>query len=257
MGTAQALTPEDVGLALGNMRIEGLFSFLASRSKSSVRTLAPAVSDVLKGCADEVNTILSNVIETRTRIEYRREFSQSFQKYVELSLAMAYVARAVVPDDVRERLTRESICEMEADFRDRAQDVFGTAVRDQTLFTVWTLRKINEVVSQIVVAKLDPSRRKEDHEHCAKFTIHALWAQFSLDCLRTALETGRSIYPEVLEELTDGLRSMVNAYAHAREGLDVRVPSTEPDIAIATMEQEDRELLNAAFLETEHLSTEG
>jgi hypothetical protein len=258
MGTAHvSLTPESVGLTLGNMRLEGLFSFLASRSKSSVRTLAPAISEVFKGCAVEVDTILYNIIESRTRIEYQREFEQSFRKYVELSLAMAYIAKAVVPSDSLERLTRESICEIESDFRDKAQVAFGTVVRDQALFTVWTLRKVNEVVTQIVAAKLDPARKREDHEHCAKFTIHALWGQFSLDCLRIALEKEHSIYPEVLEQLIEGMRSMVNAYAHAREGLEVRVPSQEPDVAIPSLDQEDHDLLNVAFAENEHFSLEG
>src|SRR5262245_23760233 len=141
--THVSLTPESVGATLGNMRLEGLFSFLASRSKSSVRTLAPAVSEVFKGCAEEINTILCNIIQTRTGVEYQREFEHAFRKYVELNLAMAYVAKAVIPVDSRERLTRESICEMEADFRDNAQAAFGVVVRDQALFTVWTLRKIN------------------------------------------------------------------------------------------------------------------
>lgn len=257
MGSTHVLTPEDVGLAHGAARMEGLLSFLASRSKSSSRTLAPAVSEVFKGCADEVRKILCNVIETRTAAEYQREFGIAFKRYIELTFAMAYIAKAVIPSDERERLTRESICEMEADFRDKAQDAFGTVVRDQLVFTVWTLRKIDEVASQIAAASLDQSRRKQDDENRARYHFSLLWAQFSLDCLGMALETERSIYPEVLEELVDGLRSMVNAYAHVREGLEMRVPSVEPNLAIPVMDEEDHLLLDTAFAETERLNSEG
>ncbi len=251
------LTPEEVGLTLRNEKLEGILSFLASRSKSSARTLAPTVSEVLNGCAAEIDTILCNVIESRTKAEFRREFERSFPKYLGLTLAMSHFAKAVVLSDARERLTRESICEMEAEFREKAQAAFGTVVRDQALFTVWTLRKINEILPQIIAAKLDPSKKAEDAEHCAMFNVHAFRAQFSLDCLTTALDNERAIYPEVLEELTDALRSMVNAYAHAREGLEVRVPSQEPSVTVPSMDEEDRALVEAAFLETGSLSEEG
>jgi hypothetical protein len=257
MGSTHILTPEDAGLALGTGRMEGLLSFLASRSKSSSRTLAPAVSEVFKGCADEVRKILCNVIQTRTAAEYQRESVDAFKRYIELVFAMAYIAKAVIPNDERERLTRESICEMEADFRDKAQAAFGTVVRDQLVFTVWTLRKIDEVASEIAAASLDPSRRKEDDENRSQYHFYLLSAHFSLDCLGMALETERSVYPEVLEELIDGLRSMVNAYAHVRQGLEMRVPSVEPNLAIPEMDEEDHLLLNTAFAETERLNNEG
>jgi len=237
------LTADEIGLSLQ----EGVLSFLVSRSKSSARSLAPTVSDVFNGCVEEVNGILSNIIETKTREDYRREFNRSFPKYVGLTMAMSHVANAVIPREAIERLSRESICEIEADFRDKGIEAFGEAVRNQALFTVWTLRKVNDVVDQIIASKLEESKKKADAGNCAWFNFHLFRAQFALESLNLAVDRNRAIYPEVIEELTDGLKSMVNAYAHAREGLELRVPTKEPTFSIPEMDDEDRDLLETSM----------
>src|SRR5713101_2834057 len=150
-----AMTADEAGMTLQRERIEGVLSFLASRSKNSARTLAPNAVEVFNGCAEELRGILSNMIATRNRAEHHREFQLLFPKYVGLTLAMSHFATAVIPRESIERLSRESICEMEADFRDKGTEVFGEAVRSQALFTVWTLRKVNDIVDQIIAAKLD------------------------------------------------------------------------------------------------------
>ncbi|HEY2389863.1 MAG TPA: hypothetical protein VGK22_01705 [Candidatus Angelobacter sp.] len=253
----QTLTAGDVGFSFGGEKPEGILSFLASRSKSSARTLAPSVSDVFKGCADEVTRILRTAIEARSKAEYRHEFDRLFPKYVALTLAMSHFAGAVVPKDDLERLTRESICEMEADFRDKGLNAFGSSVRDQAIFTVWTLRKISDVVGQIVAAKLDVKNIKEDKENCAQFNLNALLAQFSLDCLNVALDREHPVYPEVLEEFVEGLRSMVDAYAHARRGLELRTAVKDVALHAVSMDDEDREWLEVALIESSTFGEEG
>lgn len=237
----------EAGLTLEHERLEGVLSFLVSRSSSSSRALSPMISDVLSGCAMQVRGILCTMIETRSRAEYRREFQQSFPKYVGLTLAMSHFATAMIPREEIERLSRESICEMESYFRDNGIEAFGEVVRNQAIFTVWTLRKINDVVDQIMAAKLEDSKKKADSSTCAMFNVHLFRAQFSLDCLNLALETKKALYPDVVEDVTDGLKSMVNAYAHAREGLELRVPVKETDIAVSELDEEDRALLEMSM----------
>lgn len=241
-----AITADDIGLSPlpGS---DGILSFLASRSKASARTLSPSAVDVFTGCYEAVGQILSTALEARTGADFERVYQTEFPRYVSLILAMSKFAGAVVPRPLIEQLTRESICEMEADFRDKALAAFGAAVRDQALFAVWTLRKINELVTQIVAVKPEGSKQKEDSEYCAHFNLSMLHAQFSLDCLSASLQTGRAIYPEVLEELVDGLRAMVNAYAWARRGLESRVRSVEKEFATTPLDDEDRCLMNASL----------
>lgn len=241
-----AITADDVGLSPlpGS---DGILSFLASRSRASARTLSPSAVDVFTGCYEAVGQILSSALEARTGADFERVYQTEFPRYVLLIVAISKFAGAVVPKPLIEQLTRESICEMETDFRDKALAAFGAAVRDQALFAVWTLRKINELVTQIVAVKPEESKQKEDSEHCAQFNLSMLHAQFSLDCLNASLQTGRAIYPEVLEELVDGLRAMVNAYAWARRGLEARVPSAEMDAVIAPPDDEDRRLMDSSL----------
>lgn len=246
----------DEGLICRPERPEGLLSFLVSRSKGSARSLTPSTSDVLKGCWDAIDQILRSAIETRTKAEFERTFEASFPNYVGLTLAISHFATAVIPKPVREQLVRESICELEADFRDKGLASFGAAVRDQAMFTVWTLRKISELTTQIVEAPLDKSRRQEDEDFCSHFNVNALQAQFSLDCLETSLRTHRAIYPEVLDEVVDGLRAMVNAYTWARRGLELRVPVEESSVEPLQLDDEDRALMDFSLAEASEQQVE-
>ncbi len=228
------------------------FWYLAQKSKE--RSLNPSASEVLRGCADAVNQILRTAIEARSKADFDRVFGDSFPKYAALTMAISHFATAVIQKPVIEQLVRESICELEADFRDKGLAAFGATVRDQAMFTVWTLRKINDLTTQIIAVPMDKAKKTEDEEFCAHFNINALRAQFSLDCLNMALESDRAIYPEVQEELVDGLRAMVNAYTWARRGLDLRIPVPEQVVSSFPLQDEDRELMDFAFSEAgEHL----
>jgi hypothetical protein len=251
-----ALTMESIGLNRIERPLEGVLAFLASRSKKSARELSVSAGEVFDGVAEIVDQLLMNVIEKRTAAEFETVFADVFPKYVVMTLTLSHVAKVVVPPDVIERLTRESICEMEADFRDKALPAFGAAVRDQAMFTIWTLRKINDLVAQISAVKLDDSKREEDDKYCRKFNFVALRAHFSLDCLNIALRLGRPIYPEIMEEVTDGLRSMVNAYTWARLGAALRVPTTavEPSVEPDSLDLEDEELLRASMQDMASMS---
>lgn len=240
---------EKAGLLFGPGGPEGVLSFLASRSKSHAREMVPSATEVLKGCSEIIDQFLRSVIDARNKAEFGQIFESAFPKYVQLTLAVSQVTNAVVPKPVLERLARESISEMEADFRDKGLAVFGAAVRDQALFTVWTLRKIKEVVTQIAATRLVDAKKKDDAEYCAQFNVNTLRAQFSLDCLNMALHCGQAIYPEVQDELVDGLRAMVNAYAWARRGLEIRLPSEDFRFTAPELDDEDRELMEASFSE--------
>jgi hypothetical protein len=249
-----AVMAEELGLTLTNQKIESVSSLLASRAKSSEHTFAPSATEVFKVCRAEVRAVLLTMLGSRTREEQRREFARLFPKYLALSLAVSHFASAVVPRDIIERLSRESICEIEADFRDKGLVTFGASIRSQALFTIWTLRKANEVVTQIVSASLEESKKEDDRLACVNFTLNALRAQLSLDCLHVAMNEGIAIYPEVSEEFLDDLRAMVNAYSWARRGLEARVPTEDGVLDIPSMDDEDQHLLDAAFASASQLA---
>lgn len=227
--------------------LERALAFLASRSKNSARELSVPASEVFQGFRSVVDQILTDVIQKRTAAEFRMAFAESFPKYMGMTLALSHVAHLIAPNNVIEHLTRESICELEADFRDKGLAAFGASVRDQAMFTVWTLRKINDLLTQISAVTLGAEKREEDMQYCLNFNVYALRAQFGLDALSMALRLHQPIYPEVMEELKDSLRGMVNAYAWARRGAAVRLPVVEPALEVSSPDQEEEELLRASM----------
>ena len=243
----EALTIEEAGLSLLEKPMEGVLAFLASRSRKSARELSEPASEVFRGIAGILDQQIVTVIEKRTAVEFQAAFSEVFPKYAALTMSLSRFANAIVPPEVVDRLTRESICELESDFREKALAAFGSAARDQAMFTIWTVRKINDIVTQIHATKLDESKQKEDKEYCEQFCLYSLRAHFSLDCLNLALRLNRPIYPEVMGELIDGLRSMVNAYAWVRRGLELRVPSVDQPLEANVFDKEDEVFLKASI----------
>jgi hypothetical protein len=157
------------------------------------------------------------------------------------------LARATVPAHILERLTQESFSEMEAEFRDGALASFGSAVRDQAIFTVWTLRKISDICQKIVDAPTLPKNLpSDDLENFKAFAWYAVLTRFHLDCLLKSMQVQQPIYPEVREVIIDGLRGVVNAYAWARQALDLRCPEILPEIAPVKWDEEEQSLLDEA-----------
>src|SRR5258708_2157433 len=238
-----ALTLEDAALVFREEGLlDGALGFLSSRSRKS-RELSLPAGDVFKGVAAALDQLVIPVIETRTAVEFNAAATAAFPKYMALTLALSRVAHAIVPSEVVERMTREFICELETDFRDKALSAFGATARDQAMFTIWTLRKINDLLIRITSLKLENFNVKEDRKFRSHFAIYALRGQFSLDCLNMALQLNRPIYPEVMTELIDGLRFMVNAYTWARRGLDLRLPQELPRLEAQVPDDDEDEYL--------------
>jgi hypothetical protein len=148
-------------------------TFDKAGSGARPKILSIPAGEVFKGVAGVLDQLLITVIEKRTTAEFDSVFADAFPKYFAMTLSLSRIAHAIVPPDVVERLTRESICELEADFRDKALLTFGAATRDQAMFTIWTLRKINDLLIQISSVKLDKSKQKEDKAFCTEFNISA------------------------------------------------------------------------------------
>jgi hypothetical protein len=131
--------------------------------------------------------------------------------------------------------------------REKGIPVFGEALTEQALLTVWSVRKIGDLIEQLSLAPELQSRSSEDIEFCRKFTFHALRARFSLDCLHFAIRHHRSLSPDMVEHIHDGMRSAVDSYAWARQGLDLRSPQQESLEVKVDWDEEDQELLDASM----------
>jgi hypothetical protein len=235
---------------LGVLTVGEVLALLGLPSKQAAKQqLSPSVDDVVKSIGELLSGLIVRVIEKRTAGDFQTAAHEAFPIYARVMIALSGVITSVVPPNVIERITAESFSELEADLRDHALLAFGASVQSQAIFTVWTLRKINDLSHQISSAhNLSNQLKERDGDFAKNFAYHVLRARFNLDCLSASMHSHQKhpIYPDVLEVLMDGLRSAVNAYAWIRQGLDLRFPVEEPNLPAVEWDDEDRALLNAS-----------
>src|SRR5947199_339130 len=118
-------------------------------SERPERQLSGSAVELMRNISSVLEDLVLCAIENRTAVDFKASRDNAFPKYVEAVSALVSLIRIVVPPHVIERLNREFFCELEADLRDRGLTAFGPALRDQAVFTVWTLRKISDLSIQI------------------------------------------------------------------------------------------------------------
>jgi hypothetical protein len=62
-----------------------------------------------------------------------------------------------------------------------------------------------------------------------------------------SLHTEKALYPEVLESISDGLRTLVNAYAYIRQASDLRSSLNEEEPIHIDFDEEEQELLSLSM----------
>jgi hypothetical protein len=229
--------------------IEGIgerLAFVGFPSRQATKQISGSAEEALKGIAILLEQMVVGAVEKRTAAEFRAVQEETFQNYARLMFSLGCLIRAVVPANVIERVTAEGLCEMEADFRDHALNMFGSSIRDQAIFTVWTLRKISDLGQKVAGNPVPENLREQDKQYATMFSVHGLRARFNLDCLLYGIRTQRPIYPEVLEAISGGLRSAVNAYAWIRQAADLRVKQEEPALEFVDLDDEDRTFVEAS-----------
>lgn len=224
---------------------------LASERSAKSDKLSISVQEIFTNVASALEGFVVRTIEKREAEEFRSTFESVFPKYLEGALGLSFLAQALVPSAVLETLSAESFSMMEAEFRDQALESFGATVRDQAVFTVWTLRRISDVCRKIAQAPpVGNNLKSQDAKLFSMFVQHSMRTRFHLDCLLKSMDLKKPIYPAVLETLIDGLRSAVDAYAWARRALELRVPHIEPAEAPELIwDDEDDQLVREASLD--------
>jgi hypothetical protein len=233
----------------GSIAIDGIgerLAFVGFPSKRAAKQISGSAEDALKGIATLLEQMVVGAIEKRTATDFTAAYEEALPNYARLMFAAGSLIRAVVPRNVIDRVTAEALCEMEADFRDHALAAFGSSIRDQSLFTVWTLRKISDI-GQRLDGKDMPEELKEQDKHFATmFSYHGLRARFHLDCLILSMRTNRPIFPEVLEVISGGLRSAVDAYAWIRQADELRTKPEDPILEFNDLDEEDQDFVEAS-----------
>jgi hypothetical protein len=232
--------------------LDSLLGFvgLPSARSSSKQELSAKIEEVLRATTTLVDGLLVRAIESKTREEFRG--LNVFSNYAQLVMWLTRVVNIVVPAPVIEVLSAQSFSELEADFREQGLVRFGAAARDQAMFTIWTMRRTNALLSKLHSAGPPSAElRDQDAAIAAEFTACAAWTAFHLDCLLAAIRFDKTIQPDVLTEIKSGLLAAVNAYGLARRGLVLRSTQPEPTIVNAPWDDEDKELLDSSMRDME------
>jgi hypothetical protein len=219
-----------------------------SISESTAKQLPGSAEILLRTTFGLLDECIISALEKRSAADFKAWREQNFAAYLNGVLGLPSLMKFAVPTHVIERLNREFFCELEADLRDRGVQAFGVAVRDQAMFTAWTLRKITDLVSQIPADPKNTTQAENSHltKLVVEFACSGIWARFHLHCLVSSLRLGRPIYPEPLEVILEGLRAAVNTYALSRRLLDALSPLPVPQLDHIEWDSEDDELLAEA-----------
>ena len=245
---------EAVALARQDVRSSGLDDLLAlvglpSRRRSTGELSNPA-EEILKSISSFVDGLLQRSIATQTKNEFVSVRKENFGNYAGAVTSLARLIHIVVPNQVIERVLDDSFCELEAEFREHGLSRFGASAKEQAMFTIWTMRRTSRLITKISALGTAPQSLKEQDEEIAdSFSFYATWSQFHLDCMLGAIRFGKPIQLDVLPEIIDGLRGVVNAYGYARRGLSLRLPEEQPKLTPHQWDDEEQELLSSSMRE--------
>lgn len=173
----------------GIIRAGEMLAFPGSVSERSAKQISGSAEELIRNISGMTEDLVVSVIEKRTAAKFEATRSKVFPKYVDAVLALSSLIRILVPQQMIERLNREFFCELEGDLRDRGLIAFGAAVRDQAMFTVWTLRKISDFMSQIAVVppNSDKDQQRVAAELARECIYHAIRTRFHVHCLVSSM----------------------------------------------------------------------
>lgn len=222
-------------------------AFLAFPAKRAAQQVSGTTEELFQSISKIINSVLGDMLAARTSEQFTGLLARHFNTYLDVMLALSKLIKATVPLQVIDRLAHESMSEMESDFRDCGAAVFGTELRDQAMFTVWTLRKINDLAETCETKAVRDELRPDDRQMFEQFILNVLYGRFHLDCLKMSVRKSIPVYPEVSESLADGLRAIVNAYAYVKQAADLRNDDPDEPAILIDFDEEEQELVAASM----------
>ncbi|MGI8992168.1 MAG: hypothetical protein ACR2I2_21635 [Bryobacteraceae bacterium] len=254
MNAVGTLPQESLAKGLWPRTTEELLAFVGIADKQEV-DLSAKINDLFRQVGQIKDGLIVAAIGKRTADEFTAAALKSFNDYARVLRAKSDLLQVILKNDraATEVLINQSLSELEADFRDHGEQRFGTAVSDQAAFTLWTIRKTANIIwklfdPNVMGVALSASSKKKSDALGSSFALYSSWAQFHLECLTASMRLNKAIYPDVIPAILDGLRSEVNAYAIAKQMVDLYLPPVEetPDIPYQ-WDEEDDELLASSM----------
>jgi hypothetical protein len=187
-----------------------------------------------------------SALDARSASEFSQVRAQVWPKYCRSLRALSDTIRNMAPDHQIDRATKTAMDSYSEDLEKRPVR-FGQKLREQALFTLWTLSKIR-TLSFSLVAPPAPELRGKDLELCNEYRLCSLWTQFHMDVVIKSSRFDKAIPDDVQEVVCDGLRMAVNAYAIMKEAYALRHPRTsQPPADGLPWDEEDEQLLASSM----------
>lgn len=236
-------TVSGVAIALPNPNFAEVLSKVIGlpSEKEQAAKLVDGARDLIRNVVAVTDNLITTCVEKRTVEEFTSTRAAVFPQYFTAMRALGDLIGIIFPPSAIERLSSESLCQMESDFRNLGPATFGENLTERAMFTIWTLRKIRDAAQEIVLSSSRPEGRS--NELAVQFANSAVWSRFHLDCLMKSMYVKTPLYPGIIEPIRDGLRAAVNAYAHIRQLADIINPKHEPELSQIEWTDEDEVLL--------------
>ena len=168
-------------------------------------------------------------------------------RYLRALGALLDTAANLISDDDVELITDSIITNLSADLAKQEANL-GFQLVEQSIFTLWMMRKIRTLGREIANAG-DPPDKASDGILLREYLTHSLWAQLHLDAIFAAMKFNRPIRQSIWEPMCDGLRHAVNAYAVMKDALYLRRPKVQEETPLEGLpwDEEDDELLASSM----------
>ena len=187
-------------------------------------------------------------MESRTALEFTQARAKAWPKYIRALRALSDTMSNLVSDEQMDAQAARIFRELTDDLEKQRGVRFGSALVDQAIFSLWVLGKMRSLGSTIcAVGRPHAKNKKADLELHSEFRACSLWSQFHLDCAIAAIKFRKAIPVDVQDQILDGLRALVNAYAIMKEALALRLPNLQgaPSSELPWDEEDDRLLASS------------
>lgn len=226
------------------------FAFLRLPATPSAPKKLVSSQPVVAQITDISDDLVVKALRSGDAGDFRAVRKKLLPLYAKTVLSIAELSQVVVRGNERARLASESFDLIEAAFRIHGESL-GEAVREQALFTVYTFRQIDSLISEKLLIDAPDDKRSEDSELARQFASAVIWTRFHLHCLTLALNSSVRLSEPLREVVADGLRAAVNAYAYAKQGARLRESSQDSAPSLLAWDDEDQQLLDESTRDME------
>jgi hypothetical protein len=216
-------------------------------------------NDLFKQLAQVTDSLIVTAIEKREAEDFKATAINLFSPYMRALRVKSDLLQLILKNDLQatEQIVNRSLTGMEFSFKDYGAKQFGSTLTEQAEFTIFSRRKTASLVWKLFEPEVKNHTPSEEAQKLAntlysQFAVFSAWSQFHLECLTTAMRLKKTIYPDVVPAIVEGLRAEVNAYAIAKQMIDLYLPpASEEHLVPYAWSEIDEELLASSMADME------